>query len=68
LGAKEDVRNLKQYMTDLSDAVRQAAAQGKCWDIALKEINLPKYEKWGNYEQYLAGNIERFCSYWGRGY
>ncbi len=67
LGTKEDVRNLKQYMTDLSDAVKQAAAQGKCWDPAPKEIKLPKYEKWGNYEQYLPGNIERFCAYWGRG-
>jgi glyoxylase-like metal-dependent hydrolase (beta-lactamase superfamily II) len=68
LGTKEDVRNLKQYMTDLSDAVRQAAAQGKCWDTAMKEIKLPKYEKWGAYEQFLPGNVERFCSYWGRGY
>jgi glyoxylase-like metal-dependent hydrolase (beta-lactamase superfamily II) len=68
LGTKEDVRNLKQYMIDLSDAVRQAAAQGKCWDAAMKEIKLPKYEKWGSYEQFLPGNIERFCSYWGRGY
>ena len=68
LGTKEDVRNLKQYMTDLSDAVKQAAAQGKCWDAAPKEIKLPKYEKWGNYEQHLPGNIERFCGYWGRGF
>jgi glyoxylase-like metal-dependent hydrolase (beta-lactamase superfamily II) len=68
LGTKDDVRNLKQYMTDLSDAVRPAADQGKCWDTAMKEIKLPKYEKWGNYEQHLPGNIERFCSFWGRGY
>lgn len=67
-GTKEDVRALKQYMTDLSDAVRQAASQGKCWDQAMKEIRMPKYEKWGSYEQFLPGNIERFCSYWGRGY
>jgi glyoxylase-like metal-dependent hydrolase (beta-lactamase superfamily II) len=68
LGTKEDVRNLKQYMTDLSTAVKQAADQGKCFDGAMKEIKLPRYEKWGNYEQFLPGNIERFCEYWGRGY
>jgi len=68
LGTKDDVRALKQYMTDLSDAVRQAANQGKCFDTAMKEIKLPKYEKWGNYDAYLPGNIERFCEYWGRGY
>jgi glyoxylase-like metal-dependent hydrolase (beta-lactamase superfamily II) len=67
-GTKDDVRNLKQYMTDVSGAARQAGDQGKCWDQAMKEIKLPKYEKWGNYEQHLPGNIERFCSYWGRGY
>jgi hypothetical protein len=68
LGTKDDVRALKQYMTELSDVTRQAADQGKCWDTAMKEIQLPKYEKWGNYEQHLPGNVERFCSYWGRGY
>ena len=68
LGTKDDVRSLKQYMTDLSDAVRQAADQGKCWDQAMKELKVPKYEKWGNYEQYLPGNVERFCSFWARGY
>lgn len=45
LGTKDDVRDLKQYMTDLSNAVKQAAEQGKCFDAAMKEIELPKYEK-----------------------
>jgi glyoxylase-like metal-dependent hydrolase (beta-lactamase superfamily II) len=67
-GTKDDVRALKAYMTDLSDAVKAAADQGKCFDTAIKEIKLPKYEKWGAYEQFLPGNIERFCEYWGRGY
>lgn len=68
LGSKDDVRNLKQYMTDLSDAVKKAADQGKCRDQAMQEIKLPKYEKWGNYAQFLPGNIDRFCSYWAAGY
>ncbi len=68
LGTKDDARAYKQYMTDLSDAVKVAASQGKCWDTAMKEIKLPKYENWANYNNYLPGNIERFCSYWGRGY
>ena len=68
LGTKADVQNLLQYMGDLSAAVKVAADQGKCWDGAIKEITLPKYEKWGGYAQYLGGNIERYCSYWGRGY
>jgi glyoxylase-like metal-dependent hydrolase (beta-lactamase superfamily II) len=68
LGTKDDVRAAKQYMTDLSDAVKPAALAGKCFDTAMKEIKLPKYEKWANYETYLPGNIERFCEFWGRGY
>jgi glyoxylase-like metal-dependent hydrolase (beta-lactamase superfamily II) len=68
LGTKDDVRALKEYMTELSDAVRQAANQGKCFDTAIKEIKLPKYESWGNYAAFLPGNIERFCEFWGRGY
>jgi glyoxylase-like metal-dependent hydrolase (beta-lactamase superfamily II) len=67
-GTKDDVRNLKQYMADLSDAVREAAMKGKCFDDAMKEVKLPKYEKWGNYERFLPGNVQRFCEYWGRGY
>jgi glyoxylase-like metal-dependent hydrolase (beta-lactamase superfamily II) len=68
LGTKDDVRAAKQYMVDLSDAVKQAALAGKCFDDAMKEIKLPKYEKWANYQRFLPGNIERFCEYWGRGY
>lgn len=67
-GTKDDVRNQLAYMTDLSQAVREAAAQGKCWDTAMKEIRLPKYEKLAGYESGLAANVERFCNYWGRGY
>jgi len=68
LGTKQDVRELKQYMTDLSAAVKVAAEQGKCFDAAMKEVTLPKYEKWGNYQAFLPGNVERFCEFWGRGY
>ncbi len=65
---KDDVRAYQQYLLDLSDAVKSAAAQGKCWDAAMAELRLPKYEKWSNYERYLPMNIEKFCNYWGRGY
>lgn len=68
LGIKDDVRAQLAYMSDLSQAVREAAAQGKCWDAAIKEIKLPKYENLANYAIFLPMNVERFCSYWGRGY
>ena len=68
LGNKDDVHAQLAYMSDLSQAVREAAAQGKCWDAAMKEVRLPKYEGLANYAAYLPMNIARFCSYWGRGY
>lgn len=65
---KDDVRAYKQYLLDLSDAVKAAAAAGKCWDAAMAEVKLPKYEKWAGYERFLPMNVEKFCNYWGRGY
>ena len=69
LGTKDDVRALKAYMTDVSDAAKQLAREDKCLnDEAMTAVKLPKYEGWGAYGLFLPRNIERFCEYWGRGY
>jgi glyoxylase-like metal-dependent hydrolase (beta-lactamase superfamily II) len=68
LGTKKDVEDDIAYMEDLSAEVKKAADAGKCFDTAMKEVKLPKYEKWANYETALPANIERFCYWWGRGY
>jgi glyoxylase-like metal-dependent hydrolase (beta-lactamase superfamily II) len=69
LGTKDDVRELKAYMTDVSEAAKRLAAEGKCLnDEAMAAVRLPKYEGWGAYGAFLARNVERFCEYWGRGY
>jgi glyoxylase-like metal-dependent hydrolase (beta-lactamase superfamily II) len=68
-GTKDDVRAAKQYMTDVSDAAKQLAAEGKCLnDEAMNAVKLPKYEGWGAYAMFLPRNVERFCEYWGRGF
>lgn len=67
-GTKKDVEDDISYLEDLSSEVKKAADAGKCFDAAMKEIKLPKYEKWANYDASLPGNIERFCYWWGRGY
>jgi glyoxylase-like metal-dependent hydrolase (beta-lactamase superfamily II) len=67
-GTKKDVENDIAYMEDLSAEVKKAADAGKCFDTAMKEVKLPKYEKWANYENGLPANVERFCYWWGRGY
>jgi glyoxylase-like metal-dependent hydrolase (beta-lactamase superfamily II) len=67
-GDKEDIRAFKGYVLDLKEAVRMAHSEGKCPDVAPKEIKLPKYESWYQYEAYLPLNIERMCLYWRNGW
>ena len=47
---------------------KKAAEAGKCFDNAMKEVRLPKYEGLNNYGIWLPGNVERYCGYWGRGF
>jgi len=61
LGTKQDVKDLIGYFQDLDAAVKKAAADGRCTDNAMKEVTLPKYEKWGNYALFLPMNVERMC-------
>jgi glyoxylase-like metal-dependent hydrolase (beta-lactamase superfamily II) len=61
LGTKQDVQDLIGYMQDLGAEVKKAANEGKCTDTAMKEVKLPKYEKWGNYAAFLPMNVERYC-------
>ena len=68
LGTKDDVRALKEYMVEVSNAAKQLAAERKCLDdTAMRTVKLPKYEGWGGYGVFLFGNLERFCEYWSRG-
>jgi glyoxylase-like metal-dependent hydrolase (beta-lactamase superfamily II) len=59
--APSRMRDLIGYMQDLGAEVTKAAAEGKCTDTAMKEVKLPKYEKWGNYATFLPMNVERYC-------
>jgi hypothetical protein len=67
LGTKEDAQDHLNFLQELSAEVK-AVAPTKCTDAAMKEIKLPKYEKWSNYEQYLPGNIQRYCYWWTQSY
>ena len=67
IGTKHDARDALTYLQDLSAAVKQAADDHKCLGQAMREIKLPKYEKWADYEQYLPMNIERFCDFYSLG-
>ena len=68
LGTKEDVQNLLGYMADLAATVKTVADQGRCYDDAMKEVKMPKYESWGNYAAWLPGNVERYCFLYRSGF
>ena len=67
IGTKEDARAALGYLQDLSAAVKKAADDHKCLTDAMKEIRLPKYQNFANYEAYLPMNIERYCDFYSLG-
>jgi hypothetical protein len=66
-GSKDDARTALGYLQDLSAAVKKAADEHKCLNDAVRDIKLPKYEKFANYDTYLPMNIERFCDFYSLG-
>jgi glyoxylase-like metal-dependent hydrolase (beta-lactamase superfamily II) len=68
IGSRKDAEEHLTYLRELSAEVKKAAAENKCFDTAMKEIKLAKYASFANYQDWLAGNIERYCYWWGRGY
>jgi glyoxylase-like metal-dependent hydrolase (beta-lactamase superfamily II) len=66
-GTKDNARDQLAYLQDLSAAVKQAVSENKSYADAQKEIKLPKYEGWPNYNAFLPMNIERYFDFWNRG-
>ena len=66
-GTKDDARTALGYLQDLSAAVKKAADDHKCLNDAVRDIKLPKYEKFANYDAYLPMNIERYCDFYSLG-
>ena len=67
LGNKQDVQDILTFLQDASAEVKVAAREGKCWDQVEKDLKLPKYANWPNYEQALPFVLRRYCGLWGRG-
>src|SRR2546423_7935963 len=66
-GTKDNAREQLAYLQDLSAAVKKAVSENKSYADAEKEIKLPKYEGWPNYNAFLPMNIERYFDFWNRG-
>jgi len=66
-GTKDDARAMLSYLQDLSAAVKKAAEEGKCYDNAMRDVKMPKYENYPNYGAFLPMNVERYCDFYNRG-
>jgi glyoxylase-like metal-dependent hydrolase (beta-lactamase superfamily II) len=64
LGTKQDVQNHLTYMEELSAEVKKLADAGQCTETGIRDLKMPKYATWITYDQFLAGNVERYCAYW----
>ena len=51
----------------LAGVLQVAARAGKCWDTAEKEVKMPNYASWPNYEAALPFIVRRYFGQWGRG-
>jgi glyoxylase-like metal-dependent hydrolase (beta-lactamase superfamily II) len=67
LGTKKDAQDMLTFLQDVSAEVRTAAREGKCWDTVEKEMKLPKYASYPNYEAAMPFVLRRYCGLWGRG-
>ena len=67
LGTKKDAQDQLTFLQDASEAVKVEARAGKCWDTVEKEMKLPKYANYPNYEAALPFVLRRYCGLWGRG-
>jgi len=67
VGTRDDAKNDLAYLQDLSAAVKKEVDANKSLPEAIKDIKLPKYEKWGGYGAFLPMNIERYYDFWNRG-
>ena len=67
LGTKKDAQDQLTFLQDASEAVKVEARAGKCWEPAEKEVKLPKYSSWPNYDTAMPFVLRRYCGLWGRG-
>ena len=62
------VREQREYLEDLMAAVKEARKKTMNMDKIREMVKLPKYEKWGGYNQWLGQNVERVNLYYHMGW
>ena len=67
LGTKQDVADQLTLQMHVSERVRAAALEGKCWEPVEKEMQFDKYKDMPGYANGLPMVLRRYCALWGRG-
>jgi len=67
LGTKKDAQDQLTLLQNASAAMKKLAQEGKCWEPAEKDFQMPEYEKWPGYAAGLPFIARRYCGLWGRG-
>jgi glyoxylase-like metal-dependent hydrolase (beta-lactamase superfamily II) len=63
LGRKAHVTMFREYMEELRAEVLRNVREGKSLEETKQLVKMSKYEKWGNYQQWLPLNVEGMYRY-----
>ena len=63
LGRKAHVAMFREYLEDLRAEVSRYVREGKSLEETKQLVKMTKYEKWGNYQQWLPLNVEGMYRY-----
>jgi glyoxylase-like metal-dependent hydrolase (beta-lactamase superfamily II) len=63
LGRKAHVAMFREYLEELRAEVSRYVREGKSLEETKQLVKMSKYEKWGNYQQWLPLNIEGMYRY-----
>ena len=63
LGRKAHVAMFREYLEDLRAEVSRCVREGKSLEETKQLVKMTKYEKWGNYQQWLPLNVEGMYRY-----
>lgn len=63
IGTREHVRMFRGYLQDLRAAVQEQVQKGVSLEEAKNNVQLPKYEQWARYADWLPENVEGMYRY-----
>ena len=63
VGVKSDATDVRIYMEELKAEVLSGLKAGKSIDTLKNEVTMSDYKDWGNYDNWLALNVEGMATF-----